>query len=162
MIVLWNVMPCSCLVIWLMGTNVSGVAVTSIFKSGDMFEVNVSLLPVFFKLLYSHAIVTIHTVYMYDYHSTWHVCVVLFTTNTNVCFQDMGLLGCSVSWQVGSLQTSQPVKQCYGNLCVPLVVRIPPFEKHCLILIVVTLTICCFVYCLPGWFEGYHFVQGRV
>lgn len=70
MIVLWNVMLCSCRVIWWMGTNVSGVAVTSIFNFGDMFDVIVSLLPVFFKLLYSHTIVTIHNVYMYHYHST--------------------------------------------------------------------------------------------
>jgi hypothetical protein len=70
MIVLWNVMPCGCFLIWWMGTGVSGVDVTSIFNSGDMFDVIVSLLPVFFKLLYTHTIVTIHNVYMYHYHST--------------------------------------------------------------------------------------------
>lgn len=53
-----------------MGNNVSGQPVTSIFNTGDMSDVFISLIPVFFKLLFSHPTVTIHNMYTYHYHNT--------------------------------------------------------------------------------------------
>jgi hypothetical protein len=84
--------------VWWMGTNVSGVPVTSICK---VLGTCLMLLYHFYQCFsnfFTHILQLQYTLCTRTTITVHDVCVPLFTANSNSCYQGMGLLGCFVSW----------------------------------------------------------------